>query len=70
MDSSNAVVAFQGKGIRRTWHEEEWCFVVEDVVATLTDSNDPKQYIQKIKQRDPILAQGWVQIVHTLQSRK
>ncbi len=66
MDSNHAVVAFQGKGIRRTWHNEEWCFVVEDVVAALTDSNDPKQYIQKIKQRDPILAQGWVQIVHTL----
>jgi hypothetical protein len=40
--------------------------VVEDVVAALTDSRDPKQYIQRMKHRDPELAKGWVQIVHTL----
>ena len=28
--------------------------------------NDPKQYIQKLKQRDEILSYGWVQIVRTL----
>lgn len=66
MNTNSAVAAFQGRDIRRTWHNEEWWFAVEDIVAALTDSNDPKQYIQKIKQRDPILAQGWVQIVHTL----
>ena len=32
----------------------------------LTDSADPKQYIQRLKQRDPELGKGWVQIVHTL----
>jgi prophage antirepressor-like protein len=32
----------------------------------LIDSNDPKQYIQRMKLRDPILNEGWVQIVHTL----
>jgi len=35
-------------------------------VLALIDSNDPKQYIQRMKQRDPELAKGWVQIVHTL----
>ena len=40
--------------------------VVEDIIAALIDSKDVKQYIQRMKQRDPELSQGWVQIVHTL----
>ena len=47
-------------------HNNEWWFVVEDVVLALIDSKDPKQYIQRMKQRDPELGKGWVQIVHTL----
>lgn len=39
---------------------------MEDVVAILTDSTDPKQYVKRLKQRDPELAKGWVQIVPTL----
>lgn len=59
---------FQDKKIRSVWNEEEeqWYFVVEDVVAALTDSSDPKQYVKRMKQRDAELAKGWVQIVPTL----
>jgi prophage antirepressor-like protein len=57
---------FQEKTIRRTLHEEAWWFVVEDVVLALIESRDPKQYIQRMKQRDPELGKGWVQIVRTL----
>src|SRR3989338_8961211 len=60
------LVVFQGKQIRRTWYNNEWWFVIEDIVAVLTDSKDTKQYIQKMKQRDEELAKGWVQFVHTL----
>ena len=66
MDSKNALVVFEGQKIRRTWNNEEWWYVLEDIVLVLTDSSDPKQYIQKIKRRDEYLAKGWVQIVHTL----
>ena len=66
MEINNALVVFQGKKIRRTWFNEEWWFVIEDIVFVLTDSSDPKQYIQKMKQRDEELDKGWVQIVHTL----
>ncbi len=62
----NKLVVFQGQKIRRIWHNEEWWFVVEDVISALTDSSDPKQYINKMRQRDEQLSQGWVQIVHTL----
>ena len=57
---------FQEKPIRKAFHNDEWWFVTEDVVLALTDSSDPKQYIQRMKLRDPELAKGWVQIVHTL----
>ncbi len=66
MEANNALVVFNGTKIRRTWHNSEWWFVLEDVVFILTESNDTKQYIQRMKQRDEELAKGWVQIVHTL----
>ena len=61
------IALFKGKQVRRTLHNGEWWFVVEDVVLALIESNDPKQYIQRMKQRDPELTEGWVQIVHTLE---
>jgi len=60
------IVLFKGNKIRKTIHNNEWWLVIEDVVLSLIDSADVKQYIQKIKQRDPELSKGWVQIVHTL----
>ncbi|MCX6742496.1 MAG: Bro-N domain-containing protein [Candidatus Pacearchaeota archaeon] len=65
-ESETHIAVFHGKGIRRVWYAERWWFVVEDIIPALTDSSDPKQYIQKLKQRDEILNEGWVQIVHTL----
>ena len=62
----NKIIVFETASIRRTLHNGEWYFSVEDVITALTDSADAKQYIQKLKQRDPILKAGWVQIVLTL----
>ena len=50
---------FQEKTIRRAWHNEEWWFAVVDVVAVLTDSADAKQYIKKMRSRDPVLDANW-----------
>ena len=59
---------FDSKQIRTVWNETDrkWYFVVEDVVSVLTDSNDPKQYVKRMRQRDKELAKGWVQFVPTL----
>jgi DNA-damage-inducible protein D len=59
---------FESKNIRSVWNEVEqkWYFVVEDVISVLTDSNDPKQYVKRMRKRDIELAKGWVQIVPTL----
>jgi len=61
------IAIFRKKEIRKTIHNKEWWFVIEDIVSVLINSSDSKQYIQKMKQRDPELAKGWVQIVHTLE---
>lgn len=60
------IVLFKDKKIRKLIYKNEWWFVIEDVVLALIDSNDPKQYIQRMKLRDPELAKGYVQFVHTL----
>lgn len=63
---NNKLALFEEKRIRKTWEDNKWYFSVEDVVYALTDSKDPKQYINKLRKRDDILSEGWVQIVHTL----
>jgi len=47
----NALVVFQGKGIRRTWHEGEWWYSVVDVVGILSDSQDSRNYWKVLKHR-------------------
>ena len=49
------IALFQRKEIRRTIHNNEWWFVIVDVVAALTDSTDPTQYLKRMRQRDPQL---------------
>jgi len=63
---NNKLALFEEKYIRKTWKDDKWYFSIEDIVYALTDSKDPKQYINKLRQRDEYLSQGWVQIVHTL----
>ena len=63
---------FESMKIRTVWNEtdQKRYFVVEDVVFVLTDSNDPKQYIKCMRQRDKELAKGWVQKVTSLKISK
>lgn len=53
------IALFEQKEIRRVWQDEEWYFSVSDVVKALTDSTDPKQYIKKMRARDPELSNNW-----------
>lgn len=50
------IVIFKNQKIKKTYHSNEWWFVINDVIETLTDSNDPAQYFKRLKQRDTELA--------------
>lgn len=45
---------FEDKKIRTAWDEEkeEWYFSVVDVIAVLTDSVNPTDYLKKLRKRD------------------
>ena len=60
------IAIFQKKEIRKTIHNNEWWFVIEDVVSVLTDSVQPKGYIKDMRRRDPELTKGWGQIATPL----
>lgn len=68
MTKKEAIQLFEEKKVRTVWddQEEKWYFCVVDVVEVLTESKNPKDYIKKMKQRDPELAKGWGQIVTLL----
>lgn len=50
----NQLQLFENKEIRTAWDEEreEWYFSVVDVVAVLTDSANPTDYLKKMRKRD------------------
>ena len=58
-DPAHHIAVFQETTIRRVWHNEEWWFAIVDVVGVLTDSADPRQYIKKMRSRDPELDANW-----------
>jgi len=60
------VALFRGSGIRKTFHNNEWWFVIDDVVGVLTDSADPSGYIKDMRRHDKELSKGWGQIATPL----
>ena len=53
MTQQNAIKLFEQKQVRSAWDDttEEWYFSVVDVVAILTDSQDPRNYWKVLKSR-------------------
>ena len=52
---------FEGKKVRIAWdaEQEKYYFAVTDIVQVLTDSTDAKQYIKRMRARDPELNSKW-----------
>jgi len=50
---------FEEQQVRRLFHEDEWWFVVVDIVSALTDSADPSDYVKKLRRRDTSLADAF-----------
>lgn len=45
----NQLSPFEGTGIRKVWHNEQWYFSIVDVIEILTDSPIPRNYWTKVK---------------------
>jgi DNA-damage-inducible protein D len=54
-----AMALFEERPVRRVFHDEEWWFVVSDIVAALTDSPNPSDYLKKLRRRDSSLADAF-----------
>ena len=61
MSNESIIQVFEGKNVRIVWDEKEekYYFAVADIVQVLTDSTDVRQYIKKMRSRDPELDSRW-----------
>lgn len=66
LDANHHMIVFKGKNIRRVLHNNEWWFVVKDIIEALIDTSNSTDYIKKMRVRDPALSEGWGQIVTPL----
>lgn len=57
----SSIILFESQNIRRIWNknDQKWYFSVQDVILALTNSADVKQYIKKMRSRDPVLNANW-----------
>lgn len=60
------IALFEHKEIRRTWHDEQWYFAINDIVEVLSETSNVTDYLKKIRQRDIELGKGWGQFVTPL----
>ena len=68
MTNHSSIKLFEDKLIRSVWDDkrEKWFFSVKDIISVLTDSENPTDYLKKMRKRDPELSKGWGQIVTPL----
>lgn len=61
MSNESIIQIFEGIHVRMVWDEkeQEYYFAVADIVQVLTDSNDVKQYIKRMRSRDAELDSRW-----------
>ncbi len=65
----NKTILFETKQVRRIRFNDEWWFVIKDVVSILTESTNPSDYLKKLRKRDESLSdvfKGGGQIVPPL----
>jgi prophage antirepressor-like protein len=61
MSEENKIQLFQNQNVRTHWVEEneKWFFSVQNIVQILSESNDVKQYIKKMRSRNTELSNNW-----------
>ena len=53
------IAVFNGMQVRKTIHNNEWWFVINDIIAVLTDSVNPQDYLKKLRKRDQTLSEAF-----------
>ncbi len=66
MENQNDITPFEGNEIRKIWHNEQWFFVIDDVLTILTDTKNPKAYWSNLRRKDEELKKGYGKIYSTL----
>ena len=61
MSNEALIQTYDNTNVRIVWDEEkqDYYFSVADIVQILTDSADVKQYIKRMRSRDPELDSKW-----------
>ncbi|WP_299675706.1 Bro-N domain-containing protein [uncultured Dokdonia sp.] len=62
----NKIALFEGEEIRRVMFDGDWFYSIEDVVAVVSGSSNPKNYVKDLRRRDEELSKGWGQIATPL----
>ncbi len=53
MENQTTPMPFEGKEIRKIWHDAQWYFSVVDVIEVLAESTAPSKYWNALKRREP-----------------
>jgi len=51
-NAQGKMIVFGAKQIRRIWDDEQWFFSIVDIIAALTDSDNPRDYWYRMKRRE------------------
>ena len=54
------IAIFQGKEVRKTFHNDEWWFSIIDIISVLTDSDRPRKYWSDLKKK--IVKEGFTEV--------
>jgi hypothetical protein len=60
-EDTNKIALFKQKEIRKQLHGGEWWFVISDVIRALVETENPTDYLKKVRKRDEALADLWKQ---------
>ena len=58
--SDTKIALFEGKKIRKVFHQDEWWFSIIDVIEVLTESTRPRKYWSDLKTK--LLEEGYFQM--------
>lgn len=58
--TTRQITVFEEKEVRRTWHNEQWYFSIIDIIAILSESQNPRRYWSDLKRK--LIAEGYSQL--------